>query len=447
MAQVTILVDGKPTTVDETSPGLFGKLGYQYVNQPSKSTPQGEVVQTSVGTFKKDASGQYVPIQAAPGQEGKGVFAEQLPSLPPAGATTAQTTAPTIPPPAYTPPDYSKFTLPQYNAPQVPQLNLPQAPQNNLLQFMTALESTLELARQKRLAMQKQFLGRVVEPGAMSATDFASILGNIDVGASRFGEKIAGVTGQAQQQQFDTQQRNYELQRQDALRNQELQFDVNRDAANRQYQAKTGEYEFARANALDQAQRKYDLDREQYKDQQKQQESDRTKINELYVSIAPHVDQSTLDAIKSSSSYEEALRIATPALQRQTNDKYGLKEHDGNLYQLEYDKDKKVIKQELLIKGTKKDGGGGNAPDIKFTNDELKTLQAIGAQNFQPEFQNVLLNALTASERNKFMKDWKAEQERRGQSLDPVLYMQEWAMQQEGEKGSTSSSISNPYKK
>ena len=34
MAQVTILVRGKPTKVNEIRPGLFGELGYQYVGTP-----------------------------------------------------------------------------------------------------------------------------------------------------------------------------------------------------------------------------------------------------------------------------------------------------------------------------------------------------------------------------------------------------------------------------
>lgn len=37
MAQVTVRKDGKVATVNETSPGLFGSLGYEYVNQPQLS--------------------------------------------------------------------------------------------------------------------------------------------------------------------------------------------------------------------------------------------------------------------------------------------------------------------------------------------------------------------------------------------------------------------------
>ena len=41
MAKVTILVGGRPATVEETSPGLFGKLGYQYASGgPATPTPQ-----------------------------------------------------------------------------------------------------------------------------------------------------------------------------------------------------------------------------------------------------------------------------------------------------------------------------------------------------------------------------------------------------------------------
>lgn len=43
MATVTIIKDGKPATVDETTPGLFGRLGYQYADTPTglPQLPQG----------------------------------------------------------------------------------------------------------------------------------------------------------------------------------------------------------------------------------------------------------------------------------------------------------------------------------------------------------------------------------------------------------------------
>lgn len=417
MAQVTILVNGKPTVVDETSPGLFGKLGYQYAGgAPSKTAPTEGVIKTDIGTFKKDASGKYVPVEAAPGQEGKGVFA--LPPVTPL-STAEQTGAPTLTPPTYIAP-----TLPQRGPAQT--LTLPQAPQNNLLQFMAALEQTLDLARQKRLAMQKQFMGRVVEPGAMSATDFASILGNIDVGASRFGERIAQATTQGAQAEADTKQRNYELER-------------NQTISDFEYQRAQGEsdYEFQRSQALKQSEQDYNVKLADYENKQQQQKQDRNAINELYVSLAPHVDQSTLDNILNAGSYEAALRIAGPALQKQTNNKFKLEQVGSTVYEIEQDKDGKVVNKRVIVQG--EEGGKpigvpmGNTT-VKFTNDELKIIQAIGAQNFSPSFQNKLLNALTASERTKFMRDWKAEQERRGQSIDPETYLEEWAAQQDEEE-------------
>lgn len=43
MATVTILKDGKPVTVNETTPGLFGRLGYEYADTPTglSTLPQG----------------------------------------------------------------------------------------------------------------------------------------------------------------------------------------------------------------------------------------------------------------------------------------------------------------------------------------------------------------------------------------------------------------------
>ena len=40
MAKVTIIQNGKPVTVEETRPGLFGELGYQYANGSSNSSQQ-----------------------------------------------------------------------------------------------------------------------------------------------------------------------------------------------------------------------------------------------------------------------------------------------------------------------------------------------------------------------------------------------------------------------
>lgn len=53
MAQVTIIKDGQSITVDETTPGLFGRLGYHYAGQSSLSgtgTPPPNPAPTQTGT-------------------------------------------------------------------------------------------------------------------------------------------------------------------------------------------------------------------------------------------------------------------------------------------------------------------------------------------------------------------------------------------------------------
>ena len=42
--QVTIIKDGKKVTVEETSPGLFGRLGYEYVSAGDLTLPSTEEI-------------------------------------------------------------------------------------------------------------------------------------------------------------------------------------------------------------------------------------------------------------------------------------------------------------------------------------------------------------------------------------------------------------------
>ena len=68
---------------------------------------------------------------------------------------------------------------------------LPQQPKGNLVAFADALDKTVSLARDKRIQFEKEFLGSKVTPGMMSASNFADILKDIDVGGSRFAEQTA----------------------------------------------------------------------------------------------------------------------------------------------------------------------------------------------------------------------------------------------------------------
>lgn len=93
-------------------------------------------------------------------------------------------------------------------------------------------------------------------------------------------------------------------------------------------------------------------------------------------------------------------------------------------------------------------GGGGNTPitpdsDIELTNSQKQELRALGAQNFPPDLQLILLKTLSKDERNAFIKAWNAEQDKRKQSIDPSLFLEIWAAQQDGGSSSSSSSSSS----
>lgn len=59
--QVTILVNGQPTTVMETTPGLFGQLGYQYANQGATATPPVSPVSAPVAIETTSSTGLKTP--------------------------------------------------------------------------------------------------------------------------------------------------------------------------------------------------------------------------------------------------------------------------------------------------------------------------------------------------------------------------------------------------
>ena len=164
--------------------------------------------------------------------------------------------------------------------------------------------------------------------------------------------------------------------------------------------------------------------------------ADRKEIMQLALdAINSKLEQSVVDDILETDSLEDAISKFSSAQTFEWSDPYSLggdyvqkNTRTGEIRTAVNMSQTQIADDSPSVNGIQ---SGGQI--IKFTNDELKILQAIGADNFNSEVKNILLNVLTASERNKFMKDWKAEQEKRGQSLDPVLYMQEWATQQEGD--------------
>jgi hypothetical protein len=89
------------------------------------------------------------------------------------------------------------------------------------------------------------------------------------------------------------------------------------------------------------------------------------------------------------------------------------------------------------IKATGGGGGGTTTPttnttpdNIKFTPAENKQILALGVEGFTKEFQNFLINALTPTDARKFVEAWKAEQNKKGMSIDPIAYYETWRNEQ-----------------
>jgi len=73
MAQVTILVGGTPVTVNETTPGLFGSLGYSYVGSTPSTTPSTTPSSTpsstttpTTSTSSSSSPSTYTPYTSLP---------------------------------------------------------------------------------------------------------------------------------------------------------------------------------------------------------------------------------------------------------------------------------------------------------------------------------------------------------------------------------------------
>ncbi len=126
--------------------------------------------------------------------------------------TTTKTTESKPPPP---PPTYQAPTS------AIPQLKLPQAPQlpqqGDLVQFSNALASATELARQNRNAQGLSVVSQNFAPGMLNASDFSSILGNLNKAGDRTLETSLDIYNTAQKNQYNSIIDQYNIQRQQAI--------------------------------------------------------------------------------------------------------------------------------------------------------------------------------------------------------------------------------------
>lgn len=67
---------------------------------------------------------------------------------------------------------------------------LPETPQSGLMRFSSALNEAVELARSKRRKFERELLGKEIDPGVFKASDFASILENLDQRSRQFTDPL-----------------------------------------------------------------------------------------------------------------------------------------------------------------------------------------------------------------------------------------------------------------
>lgn len=264
--------------------------------------PNGQLAAISNPTVLRDLNSGKLPVQQ---QQAIAGGAQRFASQPqPVTQPAAQPTAQPLPslPPAQAQPQQTQPTLPQFQAPTLPTLTLPERPgPSNLAAFAAALNDAVNLARTKRNKFALEFFQGNVPAGALPATSFGQLLGNINAASAQFTQPlVAGALG-AEQQAREEQLEDFRFQRDFAV----------------------SQFEFDRAAALEKAQRDYELQLQQFSQQQRTQEQERNAIRDLYISLAQEgVGQETLQNILNSGSLDTALRIAGPALNKSGSKDY-----------------------------------------------------------------------------------------------------------------------------
>lgn len=252
-------------------------------------------------------------------------------------------------------------TLPSVRDLQMPDRQLPEAPKApDLVGLADALDYAGQLAKTKR----NELLLGIMKPsqGVGPASDFNSILNNLNRAGVSF------IEGQANRV-FDAANQEYQAQK---------------ESFNRAYELALSDYDFQRALLVDdiQAQREillkkwevensvneknYDLQTKlqisQYEDQKSQAQQEKTNIQSLASELASSgADQSTVNAILNAGNLNSAISIASGWYQSNTDGQYVLKEDGkGNLVQIQVDpKTGEFLGQKTVISGFNPQSSGG----------------------------------------------------------------------------------------
>ena len=98
---------------------------------------------------------------------------------------------------------------------------------------------------------------------------------------------------------------------------------------------------------------------------------------------------------------------------------------DGNVTWIGINQNNEVIERPVgkVGKGFKETGGVGTG-GVGFTNEEKKKISALEVDKFPAEVQNKIVNLLTSTQQQQFIKAWK--EATKNMSVDPASFFEDW---------------------
>src|SRR3990167_2693680 len=84
-----------------------------------------------------------------------------------------------------------------------PEKTLPESSPSNLLSFKDVLSKATDLAREKRNALSLSFMSSAAPSGTMAASDFNSILGNMNTASEKFTTDLTSGVLKGTQSKFE----------------------------------------------------------------------------------------------------------------------------------------------------------------------------------------------------------------------------------------------------
>lgn len=112
---------------------------------------------------------------------------------------------------------------------------------------------------------------------------------------------------------------------------------------------------------------------------------------------------------------------------------------EGNVTWIGITKNQEVIQKSIgkVGKGFKDEAAGSDIgiPGVKFTSEEKKKISALDIDNFPPDLQNKIVNLLSPTQQQAFMKKYR--EATKNASVDPVMFFDDWYEKNAGKSSST----------